>query len=88
MKMQPEEEPLVLHPRPLDVPSLIDKALANRAELTVEAARYAQAQAALNLKKKERYPWFSFFQVGRRFELGSASDSWGFRFGIDLPIFR
>lgn len=86
MKMQPEGDPLVLKTRPLDVPGLIDKALVNRAEFAVAAARSSQAQAMLSLKRKERYPWFSFLQFGRQFEHGSASDSWGFRFGIDLPI--
>jgi hypothetical protein len=34
-------------------------------------------------------PWFSFFQVERRSDPGThAESSWGFRFGINLPIFK
>ena len=88
LKIQTEAGTFTLRPRPLDVAGLINQALTNRSELAAASARYAQARAMLNLKKAERYPWFSFFQVGRQFESGSSADSWGFRFGFELPIFK
>jgi outer membrane protein TolC len=54
----------------------------------VLSARCAQADANLRLRKKEQYPWFSFLQMSRDFGGPSQPNTWGVRFGIDLPIFK
>jgi outer membrane protein TolC len=88
VKIQADAGPWAHEPRPLDTEELVKKAVTGRAELATASARYDEAKSLVRLRKRERYPWFSFFQVGRQFELESANDSWGFRLGIDLPIFK
>jgi outer membrane protein TolC len=88
LELQRAPDPLQLRPRPIAIEELVERALSGRAELAGAEARCSQAQAALSLAKEERYPWFSFFQVGRQFGVGAARDSFGFRAGIDLPIFK
>ena len=66
----------------------IGTALARRPELAVLSARCAQADVTLDLRKKERYHWFSLAQVSREFGGPGAPNAWGLRVGIDLPIFK
>jgi outer membrane protein TolC len=88
LKIQKEANAFVLKPRLLDVPALVDAAMANRPELSIASAHIAEAETTLSLNKKERYPWFSFFQTGPQFDTGRSSRSLGFRLGIDLPVFK
>jgi outer membrane protein TolC len=88
LKIQKEEDAFVPKPRRLDVPGLIDAALANRPELSIASAQVAEAETKLSLTKKERYPWFSFFQTGPQWDAASSSYPWGVRIGIELPIFK
>jgi outer membrane protein, heavy metal efflux system len=90
LRIQKESDAFDLKPRLLDLPSLVDAAIANRPELSIIAsARIAEAETTLNLNKRERYPWFSFFQTGPQFDVRSSSSrSWAFRLGVELPIFK
>jgi outer membrane protein TolC len=88
LTLQVEGEPLVFQPGPLDTARLIETALARRPELAILSARCSQSEAMLSLRKRERYPWFSFVQMSREFGGGFGSHAWGFRLGIDLPIFK
>jgi outer membrane protein TolC len=88
LKLQKEPPLFGLNPRELDLQHLVEVALLNRPELLIANARNSEARSSLELAKNERFPWFSFFQVGREFGIGSASSSWGLRFGIDLPVFK
>jgi outer membrane protein TolC len=89
LRIQKETDAFVLKPRPIDLPSLIDTALTNRPELSIASASVAEAETKLSLNKKERYPWFSYLQTGPQFDVRSSpSHSWGFRLGIELPIFK
>lgn len=88
LEIQAEGEPLVYQPRPLEDARLIEQALANRPELAIVSARCSQADTLLSLKKKELYPWFSFLQVNRQLGEGYGTNSWGFRLGVDLPVFK
>jgi outer membrane protein TolC len=88
LKIRKEGDAFVLKPRLLDLGALIDAAMGNRSELSIASTRIAEAETSLSLSKKERYPWFSFFQTGPEFDAGNASHSWKFRVGIDLPIFK
>jgi outer membrane protein TolC len=81
-------EPLAFQPRSLEPDGLLEKALAARPELAGLSACCEQAASTLHLRKRERYPWFSFLQVNREFGLHGAPETWGFRFGIDLPVFK
>ena len=87
LDIQVDGDAVAFHPHPLDAAELIQDALVRRPELAMVSARCSQAGAMLALTKKERYPWFSFLQVNR--ELGGYdAHSWGFRLGVDLPIFK
>ncbi len=88
LKIQVEGEPLVYRPRPLETARLVEQALVRRPELAIVSARCSQADTLLRLKKKELYPWFSFLQVNRQLGGGYGTNSWGFRLGVDLPIFK
>ena len=88
VSIQVEGQPLLFRPPEFDVADLIGTALARRPELAVLSARCAQADVTLDLRKKERYPWFSLAQVSREFGGPGAPNTWGFRVGIDLPIFK
>jgi outer membrane protein TolC len=89
IKIQKEADAFVLKPRLLDLPGLVDAALTNRPELSIASASIAEAEKTLSLNKKERYPWFSYFQTGPQFdERSSTSHFWGFRLGVELPIFK
>lgn len=88
LTIQLEGEPLMFQPRDFDLPLLIETALARRPELAILPARCSQAEATLSLRKSEQYPWFSFVQLSREFRTESRPDAWGFRVGIDLPIFE
>jgi outer membrane protein TolC len=88
LTIQVEGEPLVFQPRSLDRAGLVEMALANRSELAVLSARRTQAERLLQWRKRERYPWLSFVQLGREFRGAYGLDRWGFRLGIDLPIFK
>jgi cobalt-zinc-cadmium efflux system outer membrane protein len=88
LTIQVDGEPLVFRPRSFDQAGLVEIALANRPELVVLSARRAQAETLLKLRKRERYPWLSFVQLGREFRGAYGLDRWGFRFGIGLPILQ
>jgi outer membrane protein, heavy metal efflux system len=88
LRIQVEGEPLLFQARAFDEAGLIESALTLRPELEAISARCSQADTALQLRKRDRYPWFSFIQLDREFDVGQASDSWGFRLGVDLPIFK
>jgi outer membrane protein TolC len=88
LRVRPIGDPFSLQPRELDPAALAEKALSRRPELSVAAARIARAEQALALGAKERYPWISYVQMGRQFETRSGSDSWGWRIGVDLPVFK
>jgi outer membrane protein, heavy metal efflux system len=88
LKLQVEGDPLGYPSAPLDSAALVASALARRPEFAVFAARCAQADAGLDLASKERYPWLSFVQLSRDFGGSTRSNTWGLRFGIDLPIFK
>lgn len=79
---------LEFEPRPLEANGLLSQALAARSEVAAAAARCEQARSALDLQRRQRYPWFSFLQLNREFGFQNAAEVWGFRFGIDLPVFR
>lgn len=88
LRIQVEDDPLTAPSHPPTAAPILDAALAQRPELSIAAARTAGATALLRLRKKERYPWFSFLQFSREFSRGGAPDTWGFRLGMDLPIFK
>lgn len=86
--IQIEANPLTVPPYPPVAAPVMETALAPRPELTIAAARAAGAGALFRLREKERYPWLSFLQFSREFSRGGAPDTWGFRLGVDLPIFK
>jgi outer membrane protein TolC len=88
LKLQVEDDPLGLPAAPIDSAALDATAMARRPEFAVLGARCAQTDAALDLAKKERYPWLSFVQLSRDFGGPTRSNTWGLRLGIDLPIFK
>lgn len=88
LTLQADRSLLEFEPRSLDEDGLLGRAFAARSELTAAAARCEQARAALGLRRRQRYPWFSFLQVSREFGFRNAAEVWGFRFGIDLPVFK
>jgi outer membrane protein TolC len=88
LKIQKEADAFVPKPRHLDLPSLVDAAMTNSPQLSIASAQIAAAETTLNLNKKERYPWFSYFQTGPQFDVGASTHSWGFRLGIELPLFK
>ncbi len=88
IKVQTGENLLVFRPRAIDLAAWMEKAYRRRPELVSAAGQVAQADSLLGLEKIRRYPWLSFLQVGKQFADSSSSGTWGFRFGIDLPIFK
>ncbi len=87
LRVRTEKDPLRLAPRALDPTALARKAAADRPELAAAQARLRQSETNLDIRKNERYPWFSFLQVDRRFRDHGEADSWGVRAGIRLPLF-
>jgi outer membrane protein TolC len=84
--LQTEGDPLSYA---LDVPAAgAAPAFNGRAELAVLSAKCSEAEAVLKLGETARYPWFSFLQVSRDLGGPRAPNAWGFRFGVDLPVFR
>lgn len=86
--LQAERGLLEFEPRALEADGLIRRALAARSELAAAAARCEQARSALDLRRRQRYPWFSFLQLSREFDFRNGNEFWGFRFGLDLPVFK
>jgi cobalt-zinc-cadmium efflux system outer membrane protein len=86
--LQADRRLFEFEPRSFEVDGLLSRALAARSELAAAAARCEQARSALGLRRRQRYPWFSFLQVSREFGFREVDAAWGFRFGIDLPLFR
>ena len=87
LRVRSEEDPLLLSQRLLDPDALWRKAAADRPELAAAQARLHQSETSLDIRKSERWPWFSFLQVDRRFRDQGEADSWGIRAGIRLPLF-
>jgi outer membrane protein TolC len=69
-------------PGAVDAPAVFSR----RPELAILSAKCSQAEAQLKLGRTARYPWFSFVQVSRDLGGPRTLNSWGFRFGLDLPI--
>lgn len=88
LTLRPEADLFAFEPRPLEADGLLERAVAARSELVAAAARCEQAHSALAVRRRQRYPWFSFLQVNREFGFQNAAEVWGFRFGIDLPVFQ
>jgi outer membrane protein TolC len=88
LALQTEAKLLEFEPRRLEADGLLSQALAARSEVAAAAARCEQARSALDLRRRQRYPWFSFLQLNREFGFQNAAEVWGFRFGIDLPVFK
>jgi outer membrane protein, heavy metal efflux system len=88
LRIQVEGDPLSAPQHAPVTVSLMETALARRPEFSIAAARSSQVEALLDLRKKERYPWVSFVQFSREFARGGAPDTWGFRLGVDLPVFK
>jgi outer membrane protein, heavy metal efflux system len=89
LRIQKEADAFVPKPRLFDLPGLVDTAMTNRPELSIASASIAGAETTLSLNKKERYPWFSYFQTGPQFDVRSSSSrSWGFRLGVEIPLFK
>jgi len=87
LKIQMDGDPLALPPPP-DEEGLVEKALQQHHKLAAASARCTQSQAQLRLRKAGRYPWLSFVEVNRDFGWEGLPDSWGFRVGIDIPVFQ
>ncbi|MCW5981109.1 MAG: TolC family protein [Bryobacteraceae bacterium] len=86
-QIRPDRNPVDFHPQIFDAPRLVETALARRPELAIAAAQCSQAGATLHLRDGERYPWLSFVQLSREFG-AFRSDTWGFRVGIEVPVFK
>lgn len=70
-----------------DETALIAAALRARPEIVVSASRVDAADAAAYVERAQRWPWFSFLQVG--YDVGpGVRDGLGFSFaaGIDVPV--
>lgn len=67
---------------------LVEAALKGRPEIGIAAARLDAAGAKGALARGERWPWFSFVQLGYEFERGTRDPlGWSFAAGLELPIF-
>jgi outer membrane protein TolC len=67
---------------------LVDRAVQSRAELDAMGGACREYAAAGKLAGDQRYPWFSFVEVTHRITAIPDRGAWGFKFGVDLPLFR
>lgn len=67
---------------------LLASALEHRMELDASDARCSQSELAVRRAGRERYPWFSYVQVNRRFGRVEDPGTWGFQLGFEVPVFR
>lgn len=86
--LQLDEDPLALQPRSFEPAGEAANPVASRGEFAMQSARCSQAEALLKLKRRERYPWLSHVQLTREFGAAHGADTWGFRLGLELPVFK
>lgn len=86
--LQSTREWLELRAPSTDRASLVNQALAQRAELKSATARCAASNLALSSAKRELYPWFTTIQLIRRTSRLDTPGRWGFQLGIEIPVFR
>jgi len=87
------DDELAMDPQLLVVPvslngEMVQQALSRRAELNVIDATCKEYEMEQKLAKNERYPWISFLEVSHRVTYLPERGPWGWKFGVDLPLFR
>jgi cobalt-zinc-cadmium efflux system outer membrane protein len=86
--LQSEGDPLAFRPPQIERERMVASALEHRMEVKSAGARCARAELGVKAANRERYPWLSFAQVSRRAAVGEDPASWGFQWGVDLPLFN
>jgi outer membrane protein TolC len=67
---------------------LLQLAMSRRAELAVVDGACKVYEAERRLARNQRYPWISFVEVSHRVTYLPERGPWGWKFGVDLPLFR
>jgi cobalt-zinc-cadmium efflux system outer membrane protein len=88
VRLQSEGDPLAFRPPRVEPERMVARALEHRMEVKSAGARCARAELGVKVASRERYPWFSFVQISRRAAVGEDPASWGFQWGVNLPLFN
>lgn len=88
VRLQSEGDPLAFRPPRIEQERMVASALEHRMEVKSAGARCARAELGVKAANRQRYPWFSFVQLSRRAAVGEDPASWGFQWGVNLPLFN